>query len=322
MAAITRGGSIKKHFRALKDPRVVGRTRHLLLDVIVMTICGVIGNCDDWSDIVLFAQQREKWFRTFLKLPGGVPCHDTFERVFAALDPRALESCCLAWLHEAAGLVGGVEHIAIDGKTLRGSAGSPLGALHLVGAWATGLKLALGHVAVDGKSNEITAIPQLLELLDLKGALVTIDAIGCQKAIAKKVVDGGGDYVLVVKGNQERLLADIREAVGRALDGELAAGAARQSTTTQTGHGRREERTCVTVTDLTGIRDGKSWLGLTTVGMCYRERTANGQTSTEVCYFIGSRRMGVRRHARTLRHHWGIENRQPDNCSSNLLCAA
>ena len=308
MAAITRVGPIKKHFRALKDPRVVGRTKHLLLDVIVMAICGVIGNCDDWPDIVLFAQQREKWFRTFLKLPGGVPCHDTFERVFAALDPRALQSCCLAWLHEAAGLVGGVEHIAIDGKTLRGSAGSPLGALHLVSAWATGLKLALGQVAVDGKSNEITAIPQLLELLDLKGALVTIDAIGCQKAIAKKVVGGGGDYVLVVKSNQERLLADIQETVGRALDGELAAGVTRQSTTTETGHGRREERTCVTVTDLTVIRDRKLWLGLTTVGMCYRERTVNGQTSTEVCYFIGSRRMGVRRYAQTLRHHWGIEN--------------
>src|SRR5436305_13407936 len=165
MVATTRVGPIKKHFRRLQDPRVVGRTKHLLLDVIVMAICGVIGNCDDWPDIVLFAQQREKWFRAFLKLPSGVPCHDTFERVFAALGARALERCCLAWLHEAAGLVGGVEHIAIDGKTLRGSAGSPLGALHLVSAWATGLKLTLGHVAVDGKSNEITAIPQLLELL-------------------------------------------------------------------------------------------------------------------------------------------------------------
>lgn len=157
-------------------------------------------------------------------------------------------------------------------------------------------------------SNEITAIPQLLELLDLKGALVTIDAIGCQKAIAKKVVDGGGDYVLVVKGNQERLLTDIQATVGRALDGELAAVATRQFTTTETGHGRREVRTCVTVTDLTGLRDRKSWPGLTTVGLCYRERTVGGQTSTEVCYFIGSRRMGVRRYAQTLRHHWGIEN--------------
>jgi len=206
-----------------------------------------------------------------------------------ALDPRALEGCCLAWLHEVAGLVGGVEHIAIDGKTLRGSAGAPLGALHLVSAWATGMQVTLGQVAVDGKSNEITAIPQLLGLLDLKGALVTIDAIGCQKVIAKQIVDGGGDYVLVAKGNQERLLADIQETVGQALDGQLAAGLTRQSTTIDKGHGRIEQRHTVIVTDLTGIRDLQLWPKLTTVGMCYRERTVGDQTSTEVCYFIGSR---------------------------------
>src|SRR5947209_3886205 len=205
MAATPRVGSLKKHLRGLRDPRVVGRTRHLLFDIIVLALCGVIGNCDDWPDLVLFAQQREAWFKRFLKLPGGVPSHDTFERVFAALDPRAFERCCLAWLREAADLVG-EGHIAIDGKTLRGSAGSPLGALHLVSAWATQANLSLGHVAVDGKSNEITAIPQLLALLDLEGALVTIDAIGCQKRVAKKIVAGGGDYVLVVKGNQEQLL--------------------------------------------------------------------------------------------------------------------
>jgi hypothetical protein len=144
-------GSIKKHFRALPDPRVVGRTRHLLIDLIVMVICAVIGNCDDWPDIALFARQRQGRFKRFLRLPGGVPCHDTFERVFAALDPRAFERCCLAWLHEAADLVG-VGHIAIDGKTLRGSASAPLGALHLVSAWATQAQVALGQVAVDGKS--------------------------------------------------------------------------------------------------------------------------------------------------------------------------
>ena len=177
MAATARVGSIQKHFRSLQDPRVVGRSRHLLLDLIVLAICGVIGNCDDWPDIALFAQKRQAWFRRFLRLPHGVPSHDTFERVFAALDPRAFERCCLAWLREVAGLVG-AGHIAIDGKTLRGSAVSPLGALHLVSAWATQANLTLGQVAVDGKSNEITAIPRLLALLDLEGALVTIDAIG------------------------------------------------------------------------------------------------------------------------------------------------
>ena len=307
MAATPRVGSLKKHFRALKDPRVVGRTHHLLLDLIVMAICGVIGNCDDWPDIALFARQRESWFKRFLKLPGGVPSHDTFERVFAALDPRAFERCCLAWLRDVADLVG-VGHIAIDGKTLCGSAGAALGPLHLVSAWATQAHLVLGQVAVDGKSNEITAIPQLLELLDLHGALVTIDAIGCQKAIATKIVAGGGDYVLVVKANQEHLLQDIQETVTRALDGELPAGKVRTHTTREQGHGRQEERSCVVIQSVAGIRDRRAWPQLTTVGMCRRERTVNGQSSTEVCYFIGSRRMAARRYAQALRSHWGIEN--------------
>ena len=209
MAANPSVASIKKHFRRLYDPRVTGRTRHLLIDLLVMALCGIIANCDDWPDIVLFAQQRESWFRRFLRLPGGIPSHDTFERVFALLSPRALQACCLAWLRDVAGLAG-LEHIAIDGKTLRGSASSKLGALHVVSAWATQAQVSLGQVAVDGKGNEITAIPKLLQLLDLHGALVTIDAIGCQKAIAKKIVHGGGDYVLVVKANQEILLADIQ----------------------------------------------------------------------------------------------------------------
>src|SRR5262245_13760525 len=307
MAATTPVGALRKHFRPLKDPRVVGRSRHLLFDVIVLAICGVIGNGDDWPDIALFAQKRQAWFRRFLRLAGGVPSHDTFERVFAALDPRAFERCCLAWLREVAGLVG-VGHIAIDGKTLRGSAGAQLGPLHLVSAWATQAKLALAQVAVDGKSNEIAAIPQLLELLDLNGALVTIDAIGCQKAIAKQVVAGGGDYVLVVKGNQEHLLEDIPETVARALDGDLRAGAVRTYTTREDNHGRQEERSCVVIEQVAGIRDRRLWPGLTTVGMCRRERTVNGRRSTEVCYFIGSRRMGARRYAQALRSHWGIEN--------------
>jgi hypothetical protein len=265
----------------------------LLVDLIVMAICGVIADCDDWPDIAQFARQREGWFQRFLKLPGGIPSDDTFERVVAALDPRAFECCCLAWLPDVADLVG-VGHIAIDGKTLRGSAGSGLGPLHLVSAGATDARVALGQVAVDGKSDEITAIPKLLELLDLAGSLVTIDALGCQKAIARKIVAGGGDYVLVVQGNQEHLLADIQEVVGQGLDGALPKGEVRQSTTREEGHGRREERSCVAIEHVEGLREGKAWAGLTTVGMCYRERTVQGETTTEVCYFIGSRRMAAR----------------------------
>jgi predicted transposase YbfD/YdcC len=307
MAATTTVGSIKKYFLRLKDPRVVGRSRHLLVDIIVLAICGVIADCDDWSEIVLFAQKRLAWFKRFLKLANGVPSHDTFERVFASLDPRAFQSCCLAWLHAVADLLG-LGHIAIDGKTLCGSAGSKWGPLHLVSAWATEANLTLGQVAVDGKSNEITAIPPLLELLDLKGALVTIDAMGCQKEIAKKIVARGGDYVLAVKGNQEHLLEDVQATVERALNDELPASVVLQHNTTEQGHGRQENRSYVVVHNVQGIRDREVWPKLKMVGMCCSERTVQGQTTTEVRFFIGSRKMGVRQFAKVLRGHWRIEN--------------
>jgi predicted transposase YbfD/YdcC len=307
MAATTTVGSIKRHFRTLKDPRVVRRSRHLLVDIIVLGICGVIANCDDWPDIELFAKQRLAWFKRFLKLPFGVPSHDTLERVFAMLDPRGFERCCVAWLRAVADLVG-LGHIAIDGKTLCGSATSKLGALHLVSAWATEANLSLGQVAVEGKSNEITAIPQLLELLDLKGALITIDAMGCQKEIAKKIVAGGGDYVLAVKGNQEHLLEDVQATLEKALEGCLPQHVVAQHTVSEKGHGREESRTYVVVNAVEGIRDRALWPGLTTVIMCACERTSKGETTSEVRYFIGSRKMGVRRYARVLRGHWGIEN--------------
>jgi len=307
MAAITSVGSIKKHFRRLKDPRVTGRSRHLLIDIITVAICGVISNCDDWRDIQMFAKEREAWFKRFLRLPGGIPSHHTFERVFARLDPRSFASSCVDWLRAASDLVG-LNHIAIDGKTLCGSASSKLKPLHLVSAWAARAHLSLGQVAVDGKSNEITAIPQLLELLDLKGALVTIDAIGCQKAIAGKIIDKGGDYVLAVKGNQERLLSDIQETVGKALDGEFAKHQVAMITTVDEGHGRQEQRTYTVITNLEGIRDRSVWRGLKVVGMCCRQRIVNGEESLEAHYFIGSRRMGARKYAEVLRNHWGIEN--------------
>jgi predicted transposase YbfD/YdcC len=307
MAAITSVGSMKKYFRRLKDPRVVGRSRHLLIDIIVMAICGVIADCDDWRDIELFAKNRLAWFKRFLKLPNGIPSHDTFERVFAQLDPRAFTQGCLEWLRAAADLVG-VGHIAIDGKTLCGSASSTLGPLHLVSAWAAQAHLSLGEVAVDGKSNEITAIPKLLELLDLKGALVTIDAIGCQKAIAEKIVARGGDYLLAVKGNQGHLLEDIQATVGQALEGELPAHQVASKTTTDHGHGRQEQRTYTVITNLKQIRDRAAWKRLKAVIMCCRERTVNGQQTVEAHYFIGSRRMSARKYAEALRGHWGIEN--------------
>lgn len=307
MAAITSVAAVKKYFRRLKDPRVVGRSRHRLIDIVVIAICGVIGNCDDWPDIELFAKHRITWFKRFLALPEGVPSHDTLQRVFARLNPRVFMQCCVEWLRAVADLVC-VGHIAIDGKTLCGSASSRLGPLHLVSAWATQANLTLGEVAVDGKSNEITAIPRLLELLDLKGALVTIDAIGCQKVIAQKIVAGGGDYLLAVKGNQEHLLEDIQTTMNRALDGVLPAHQVTTITMPSIGHGRSERRTCTVVTNLDHIRDRAAWPELQTVILCSRERTVNGQQTLEAHYFISSRRMAARRFAEALRGHWGIEN--------------
>jgi predicted transposase YbfD/YdcC len=305
--AASKVGSIKKHFSRLHDPRVRGRSRHLLVDIVVIAICAVIGNCDDWHDIVLFAQKRESWFRRFLKLPHGIPSHDTFERVFSALDPRAFERCCLAWLREVCGLLQ-AGHVAIDGKTSCGSARGGRDALHLVSAWATEAQVSLGQVAVDGKSNEITAIPLLLELLDLKGALVTIDAMGCQKEIAAKVVDCGGDYLLTVKGNQERLLEDIQNTVNLALDGKLEAAQMNQWTERATNHGREETRIYTVIYDLDGIRDRHLWKGLSAVGMCYHERQVDGESVSEVRYFITSRKLRARKCGAYLRGHWGIES--------------
>ena len=307
MAAISRVGSIKKYFTSLRDPRVRNRTEHRLLDIIAIALCGVIANCDGWTDIIDFANNRSAWFKRFLQLPNGIPSHDTFERVFAKIDPAVFNRCCIAWLRDVSDLIG-LGHLAIDGKTLRGSAASKLGPLHLVSAWATEANLSLGEVAVEGKSNEIRAIPELLKLLDLKGALVTIDAIGCQKAIAQQIVDKGGDYLLAVKANQEHLLEDIQTTVTKALDGDLPKHQVATVTTTAEGHGRIEQRTYTVIANLEDIRDRKLWAGLTTVGMCLRERTVNGKTTEEIHYFIGSGRLGARKAAKALRGHWGIEN--------------
>ena len=207
--------SIRQHFARLPDPRINRRKRHLLSDVLVIAICAVICGANNFPQVEAFARRRRDWLGKFLNLPNGVPSHDTFERLFQRLNPDAFQRCFLAWLRQLHSQVGG-EHFAIDGKALRrsGSPSNGLGPLHLVSVWATAANLSLGQVAVDGKSNEITAIPKLLELLDLHGALVTIDAMGCQKKIAQQITDGGGDYVLTVKENQPGLKTDIGAGFG------------------------------------------------------------------------------------------------------------
>jgi predicted transposase YbfD/YdcC len=299
--------AIQTHFRNLNDPRRA--PRHLLLDIIVIAICAVICGANDWQQIATFGRQRRAWLQRFLRLPNGIPCHDTFERTFQQLNPRAFAAAFARWMQALADALG-VEHIAIDGKTLRRSAAPArgLGPLHLVSAWATKNHLALGQVAVDSKSNEITAIPQLLELLDLHGALVTMDAMGCQKAIAQKIIEGGGHYVLTVKENQEHLYDDIQQSFIDACDKDFVGLKHDTYETRERGHGREEYR-CYTVLHHTeGIRDAEAWVGLTTIGMCYTERTLGGKTSDELRYFIGSTVASGRCYGQALRNHWGIEN--------------
>jgi len=299
--------SIPKFFAPLKDPRRAHRRLHHLQDIVVIALCAVIAGAQDWQEIETFGRKRRAWLRRFLALPNGIPSHDTFERVFDRLKPQAFQACFLAWVRALSAAVG-IKHVAIDGKTLRGSGSAKLGPLHLVSAWATAQRLSLGQVAVDAKSNEITAIPALLELLDLQGALVTIDAMGCQKDIAAKIIAGGGDYVLTVKDNQPHLLEDIQASFERAIDQGFAGVEHDTYETRERGHGRQEYR-CYTVLHCTeGIRGREDWAGLTTIGICYSERAVAGETTTEARYFIGSKRAGAKYYGRGLRNHWGIEN--------------
>src|SRR6266851_1146040 len=300
--------SITKHFTKLKDPRRRHRRLHHLQDIIVIALCAVIAGAQDWQDIETFGRQRRDWLQRFLALPHGIPSHDTFERVFDRLKPQAFQACFRHWVQAVSAALR-IKHVAIDGKTLRGSGSAKLGSLHLVSAWATAQHLALGQVAVDRKSNEITAIPALLELLDLHGALVSIDAMGCQKVIAQKIIDGGGDYVLTVKDNQEHLLADIQQSFADACEKDFAGLKHDTYQSQERGHGREEYR-CYTVLQCTdGLRNREDWAGIKTIGMCYSQRTVvGGKTSEETRYFIGSKVAGARYYGKALRSHWGIEN--------------
>jgi len=298
---------IKSHLRTLRDPRRRHGRDHRLLDIIVIAICAVIGGANSWRAMALFGRTHRAWFQRFLALPHGIPSYHTFRRLFQQLDPQAFQTCLRQWLLDVSGVLR-VPHIAIDGKTLRGSGSAALGPLHLVSAWATQAHLSLGQVAVEAKSNEITAIPALLELLELHGAVVTIDAMGCQKTIAEKIVQRGGDYVLTVKDNQEHLLDDIQARVGQVLEQGVEGRDYQTYEKTERGHGRVETRSYVVIPDPEGIRQAEAWPKLQVVGMCHCERTVQGETSSEVRYFIGSKKASARYYGRVLRDHWRIEN--------------
>jgi predicted transposase YbfD/YdcC len=306
---VTPSLSVVRYFRPLRDPRRNHLKRHLLIDIIVIALCAVIAGANDWQQVATFAQRRHGWLTSFLALPHGIPSHDTLERVFERLDPQAFQACFRRWVESLAHTLG-VGHIAIDGKTLRQSGNAPKGwkPLHLVSAWATACHLSLGQVAVQEKSNEITAIPRLLELLDIQGALVTIDAMGCQKEIARQIVDGGGDYILSVKDNQPHLLEDIQLCLEKALDQDCQGLRHDSYESQEQGHGRQETRSIIIVEDPEGIGHAESWAKLKVIGMCMRTRVVGEKRTDEVHYFMGSRAMSAQAYAAGLRGHWGIEN--------------
>ena len=298
-----------ERLNALSDPRrQCQNLKHQLVDVLVLGFCGVLAGCDDFVEIATWAKLHLDFFRTFLQLLNGIPSHDTFTRVFSAIPSATLQGVLLPWLRERRGLPGDLIHI--DGKAMRHTRRSTtgLGALHVVSAWASQAGLTLGQVAVDAKSNEITAIPQLLELLDLRDKVVTIDAMGCQKDIAAAIVAKKGDYVLAVKDNQPTLHAEIQVAFAQTpLPSRTSP---RIVTTYETGHGRQERRTVVVLPAAGHLSQQEAWVGLMTLVMVAAEMTcqATGAVTQEVRYFISSLRPNARQLGKAVRSHWSIEN--------------
>ena len=311
--------SILDHFAELDDPRREQGRIHRLDEIIFIATCAVLCGADNWVQIADYGRSKIDWLRTFLTLPGGIPSHDTFRRVFCLLDPLQFQRCFYSWIAALMARKGltplvpnppALTPIAIDGKTQRGSARRTVGqsALHVVSAWAVENHLTLGQVATDAKSNEITAIPALLELLDLEGAVVTIDAMGCQKEIAADIVDGGGRYVLAVKENQPHLYEDIEQAFEDALDQGEPGVDFTECQTEEVRSGRQETRNCCVITHPKGIRDARLWVGLTAIVMVISHREVDGVVSSETRYFISSAAGTAEEHLKWVRGHGGIEN--------------
>lgn len=302
-------GSLKKHFAELPDPRSSINRQHLLIDVIVICVCGVLAGADGPAAIATWAKLHREWLEKHLDLPKGIPSRDTFRRVLQRLQPQAFQSCFAAWLKSLTGPLG-AEFLAIDGKTLRRSHDRKqnLGPLHMVSVWATEQRLTLGQVATAEKSNEITAIPLVLDLVDVRGAVVTIDAMGCQKEIAREIVTRGGDYVLPVKGNHSKLEDTLQEFFSDHLEDDFARVEVSRCKTQECRHGRQEYR-CYLQLDVPESLSGRQeWTGIKTLGMVIRTRESGGKETGEVQYYISSLKRSVKRFARAVRGHWGIEN--------------
>jgi predicted transposase YbfD/YdcC len=294
----------------MPDPRTQRTRLHKLEDILTIALCAVVCGAETWVDIADFGRAKEGWFRTFLELPHGIPSHDTFGRVFAAMDPRGFERCFQAWIADLAGSSEG-KLIAIDGKTIRRSLDRASGkaGIHLVSAWVHENHAVFGQIRTEDKSNEITAIPKLLEMLNLKKATVTIDAIGCQRDIAQQVLDGGGEYVFAVKANQQTLHEDIRTFLDDAITRDFEGVTHDLYEQTDKGHGRIETRQCWTTEQIEWLQQRQDWPGLKSIAVVDSRRQVGEQVSTERRYFISSLPgRTAQRIAQAVRNHWRVEN--------------
>ncbi len=302
-------GAFWHHFGDVKDPRVDRTKRHKLVDILFIATAAVVAGADSFVEIEMHGQRKCKWLQGFLELPNGIPSHDTFGRVFAAIEGQQLKECFLRWIRTIAQAIGG-EVVAVDGKTVRRSFDrtDEKSAIHVVSAWASENRIVLGQVKVDEKSNEITAIPELLSVLEIRNCIITIDAMGCQRAIAKVIQDKGADYVLALKGNQSTLRDDVELFFQDAEEHVFKGTEYDYHTTLDKDHGRIEKREYWTVADLEWLEQKRRWAGLRTIGMARSHRTVDGQTTVETRHFISSLEMNSQRFGRAVREHWGIEN--------------
>lgn len=303
-----------RFFDALPDPRSKVNQLHPLGEVIVIAICAVVAMADGPTAIANWAKLNEVWLKKHLALPNGVPGKDTFRRVLGLIDPATFQECFRQWLESLNVGSDASEcdnrHVAIDGKAMRRSHDrkNGLGPMHIVSAWASNQGISLGQVATEEKSNEITAIPELLETIDIEDTIVTIDAAGCQKNIAAQIINGKGDYVLALKGNQGKLFADVKLLLGCHMRDDFASCPVSRFVEVEKGHGRLEERRYYQITAPSHLHDRSEWKGLKTIGAAVRTYTENGITKTDTRYYISSLRRHGKRFANAVRNHWAIEN--------------
>jgi predicted transposase YbfD/YdcC len=310
-AKVPLSASIIEHFSSIADPRIKKKTRHNLEDIIVITICAAVCGANDWVAVETYGKAKCDWLKTFLELPNGIPSHDTFGNVFSVLCPNEFEQCFLDWIKSVCIVTKG-QVVPIDGKTLRRShdKSANKSAIHMVSAWASKASITLGQVITDEKSNEITAIPELLDLLEISGCIVTIDAMGCQKKIVNKiVVDKKADYVIALKGNQGNLHDDVRLFFEEAVKDNFNGISFDFYETVDGDHGRIETRKYYIVSDINWLQGKENWKNLETIGMVISERDIGDNVSIEARYYICSISDDAKLFAKAVREHWGIENK-------------